>query len=278
MDKLKVRVNAKLNMTLDVLGNFGRGYHNLDMTMISIGVFDIVEVCKADTISVFMDYKECDESNTAYKVAKICNEEYGLPPVKIEIVKGIPFGGGVGGSSADASATLYCMQKLFGLSDSNAKLIATRVGSDVNFMLKGGFCRATGKGDDLSPLPFKEYSLVVAKSKTSAVTKEVFDNFDKIGVVTDFTKKFVNALGNGSELQFIGNGLQSVTQSLCEDMTKVIEVLSKYSHYVCMSGSGTCVFAIMENMNDANLLADRLNGKMNYIKACTTLPYGIKEC
>lgn len=271
-------MNAKLNMTLDVVGDFGKGYHNLDMTMISIGIFDIVEVCKADTISVFMDNKECDESNTAYKVAKICNEEYGLPSVKIEITKGIPFGGGLGGSSADASATLYCMQKLFGLIDSDAKAIATRVGSDVNFMLNGGFCRATGKGDDLSPLPFKEYPLVIARSKTSAVTKEVFDTFDKMGVVTDYTEKFVNALDNGRELQFIGNGLQSVTETLCEDMVKVIEVLNKYSNYVCMSGSGTCVFAVMENMNDANLLADRLKGKINYVKACTTLPYGIKEC
>lgn len=277
MDNLKVRVNAKINMTLDVVGDFGAGYHKLDMTMISIGIFDVVTVSRAEKISVLMDMKECDESNTAYKVAKICMEEYNMPPVKIEITKGIPFGGGVGGSSADASATIYCLQKMFGLNDNDARQVAARVGSDVNFMLKGGFCRAIGKGDDLCELPFKDYCIVLAKGKTSAMTKEVFDNFDKYGNSTNYTEKFVNALASGEELRYIGNGLQKITQGLCEDMSRIIDVMSRYSHYVCMTGSGTCVFAVMDNMDDANALADSLKGKFNYVKACTTLPYGIKE-
>lgn len=277
MDKLKVRVNAKINMTLDVVGSYKEGYHNLDMTMISVGIFDVVEVSLSDSICVTMDGRECDESNTAYKVADICQKEYDMPAVKIDIVKGIPFGGGLGGSSADASAVLYCMQKMFGLSDEAAQKIAARVGSDVNFMLKGGFCRARGKGDNLQALPFKEYSLVVAKGKMSANTKDVFDKFDEIGVFTHFTEQFVQGLANEEELKFIGNGLQNVTRLICTDMQKVIATLKKYSTYVCMSGSGSCVFAVVENMSDANLLAEGLKKTFSYVKACTTLPYGIKE-
>lgn len=277
MDKLKVRVNAKINLTLDVIGNYEEGYHNLDMTMISVGIFDIVEVSLSDKISVTMDARECDESNTAYKVASICKQEYNMPSVKIDIVKGIPFGGGLGGSSADASAVLYCMQKMFGLSDEAAQKVAARVGSDINFMLKGGFCRAGGKGDNLQSLPFKEYSLVVAKGKMSANTKDVFDKFDDVGRATHFTEQFVHGLENAEELKFIGNGLQNVTEMICIDMQKVISTLSKYSNYVCMSGSGSCVFAIMENMSEANLLAEGLKNTFSYVKACTTLPYGIKE-
>lgn len=274
---MKVRVNAKINMTLDVTGIYGKGFHNLDMTMISVGIFDIVEVTPFDKILVTMDGRDCDENNTAYKVASICNKEYGMPCVKINIVKGIPFGGGLGGSSADASAVLYCMQKMFGLSDDNAKKVAAQVGSDVNFMLKGGFCRAGGKGDNLQSLPFKEYCLVVAKGKMSANTKDVFDKFDEIGVATNYTKQFINGLKNANELSFIGNGLQNVTKELCLDMQKVIFTLKKYSNYVCMSGSGSCVFAVVENMSEANLIAEGLKNTLSYVKACTTLPYGIKE-
>lgn len=277
MEKIKVRVNAKVNFTLDVLGDFGGGYHALDMTMASIGIFDIVEVSLSDKIVVTMDMRECDESNTAFKVAKICKEKYSLPTVRVDIVKGIPFGGGLGGSSADASAVLYCMQKMFGIKDEIVFDIAKSVGSDVNFMLNGGFCRASGKGDNLQALPFKEYCLLVAKGKMSAGTKEVFDSFDKCGQTTEFTKKFVSALRSGNELQYIGNGLQSVTELICADMSKIICTLQKYSHYVSMSGSGSCVFAIMDNMQQANLLADTLSSSMPFVKACTTLPYGIKE-
>lgn len=274
---MKVRVNAKINLTLDVVGDFGGGYHSLDMTMASIGIFDLVEVMPSDKIRVTMDMRECDESNTAFKVAKICSEELGVPPVAIDIVKGIPFGGGLGGSSADASAVLYCLQKMYGLSDTVVFDIAKRVGSDVNFMLKGGFCRASGKGDNLQQLPFKEYCLVIAKGKTSAGTKEVFDKFDQEGKTTDYTKKFVQALPRGDELDYIGNGLQPVTEKLCGDMKKIISVLKKYSNHVAMSGSGTCVFAVTRNMQDANALADSLAQTFPFVKACTTLEYGIKE-
>lgn len=277
MEKMKVRVNAKINLTLDVVGDFGSGYHSLDMLMASIGIFDIVEVSASDKISVRMDMRESDESNTAFKVAKICHEEYGIPPVSVDITKGIPFGGGLGGSSADASATLYCLQKMFDLTDNQVFEVASRVGSDVNFMLKGGLYRASGKGDNLVQLPFKEYSLVIAKGKSSANTKDVFAKFDEIGKSTDFTRNFVESIECGKELEFIGNGLEIATRELCGDMEKVISTLKKYSHYVSMSGSGSCVFAVMNNMADANLVADTFKNVFPYIKACTTLPYGIKE-
>lgn len=278
MQKVKVRVNAKINLTLDVVGEFGGGYHNLDMVMASVGIFDILECEVADKISVIMDGKECDEGNTAFKVAKICNEEFACKPVAINIVKGIPFGGGLGGSSADASAALYCMQKLFGLSEDNMLSVAKRVGSDVTFMLKGGIMRAGGKGDDLQALPFKEYSLVIAKGKQSASTKEVFDKFDQIGEVTSYTEEFVRRLSVGeNELECVGNGLQPASSAIIPEITQVVKALQKYSHYVSMSGSGSSVFAIVENMADANALADLLKTRFNYVKACTSLPYGVKE-
>lgn len=277
MCRMKVRVNAKINLTLDVVGDFGKGYHKLDMIMASVGIFDIVEVSMSDKIAVTMDMRESDENNTAYKVAEICHKEYGIPPLKIDITKGIPFGGGLGGSSADASAVLYCVKKLFGLDNKIIESVAARVGSDVNFMLKGGFCRACGKGDTVIELPYKEYSLVVAKGKCSANTKDVFNKFDEIGCATNYTTQFLNALTLGTELEFVGNGLESSSMLLCNDMEKVIHSLQKYSHYVCMSGSGACVFAVMDNMTDANLVADKLKSSFPYVKACTTLPYGIKE-
>ena len=274
---MKVRVNGKINLTLDVVGSFGEGYHKLDTVMASIGIFDIVEVNLSDKICVFMDTRECDESNTAFKVAKICHEQYSIPPLKIEITKGIPFCGGLGGSSADASAVLYCVQKMFGLAAKEIARVAEKVGSDVSFILQGGLCRAGGKGDKLENLPFKEYSLVVARGKAVTSTKEVFYKFDEIGTTSNHTQLFLSAFEDGNELTFIGNGLETSAINLCTDMEKVICMLARYSNHVCRSGSGACVFAVMENMSDANLVADKLKNSIPFVKACITLPYGIKE-
>lgn len=278
MDKIKVRVNAKINLTLDVVGDFGSGYHDLDMVMTSVGIFDVVECQKSEQIKVVMDGKICDEGNTAYKVAKICKEKYNTGAVSINIQKGIPFGGGLGGSSADASATLYCMQKLFDMNDEDIFEIAKTVGSDVNFMLKGGLMRARGKGDDLQNLPFKEYCLLIAKGKKSASTKEVFATFDKVGQNSSNTQKFVQALMDGkNELDFVANGLQKPCTMICPEIESVVKKLQKYSNTVCMSGSGSCVFAVLKNMGDANALEEKLKRKFAFVKACTSLPYGIKE-
>lgn len=273
---MRVRVNAKINLTLDVVGLYGEGYHDLDMIMASCGIYDVVEVTESDRICVTMDGRESNEGNTAYAVAKICHEEYGVPCLNVQITKGIPFGAGLGGSSADASAVLYCVSKMYGLPDEDIRQIAGRVGSDVNFILRGGLCRACGKGDDLQPLPFREYSLVVVKGRKSARTKDVFETFDKQGKITNYTEQFLAEL-NKSDLPILGNGLQPAAQSLCADIAVAAEVLSGYSSNVCMTGSGSAVFAVVRNMDEANNLADLLSRKFAFVKACTTLPYGVRE-
>ena len=119
--------------------------------------------------------------------------------------------------------------------------------------------------------------MVVARGKTVTSTKEVFYKFDEIGTTSNHTQLFLSAFEDGNELTFIGNGLETSAINLCTDMEKVISMLARYSNHVCMSGSGACVFAVMENMSDANLVADKLKNSIPFVKACTTLPYGIKE-
>ncbi len=48
MDKILINAYAKINITLDVLKRRTDGYHELEMIMQSIDVFDSVEVRKTD--------------------------------------------------------------------------------------------------------------------------------------------------------------------------------------------------------------------------------------
>ena len=64
----------------------------------------------------------------------------------IALRKRIPAGGGLGGGSSDAAATLRAL----GGADPR---IALTLGSDVPFFLLGGTAYATGRGERLVPLP-----------------------------------------------------------------------------------------------------------------------------
>ncbi len=151
MVKMKVKVYAKLNLTLAVGARQGR-FHPIDSVVTSVDVFDEVEVQRrADSrVSVCCD-GIAPEQNSAYRAAKAFQREFSTDGVSIFVKKGIPLGAGMGGSSADAAAVVYCMCKLFGFDVRSEKVheLCAELGSDVNFMLRGGYARMRGKGDDL---------------------------------------------------------------------------------------------------------------------------------
>jgi 4-diphosphocytidyl-2-C-methyl-D-erythritol kinase len=80
----------------------------------------------------------CDASNL---VARAANGA----PFAIHLEKRIPHGGGLGGGSSDAAATLIAL----GRPDPT---IALALGSDVPFFLVGGTAYATSRGEVLTPL------------------------------------------------------------------------------------------------------------------------------
>jgi 4-diphosphocytidyl-2-C-methyl-D-erythritol kinase len=72
--------------------------------------------------------------------------------VAIHIEKRIPSGGGLGGGSSNAAATLTTLSKIFSLRQP-LESIALELGSDVPFFLVGGTAYATGRGEVITPLP-----------------------------------------------------------------------------------------------------------------------------
>lgn len=277
MKELTVRVNGKINLTLDVVGRYNEVFHELDTVMASVGVFDIVTCRKADEIRVVMDGEIANNANSAYKAVVTCMEKLHITALDIEIRKGIPFSAGMGGSSADVAGVLYCVSKMFNIPYAEVAEIAKQLGSDVVYMLNGGIMRAGGKGDDLMPLSYYNYSLVIVRPNRGVNTKQVFQEFDKQELRTCYTEEFINCADYEVGKEYIGNALQPSAIALNSGIKRAVSELKKYSKYVAMTGSGSCVFAIMENMDDANALADRLCEKFYFAKACTTLEYGIKE-
>ena len=128
---IKEKAYAKVNLFLNVTGKRLDGYHDLEMVMASIDLFDVLtfELLKEKQIVIESNVKitQVMEENLVYKIAKSIQEDFDIQHgVKIYIKKNIPIAAGLAGGSADGAATLRGLNKLWKLKlslDDNIKVI-----------------------------------------------------------------------------------------------------------------------------------------------------------
>ena len=73
MKKTVAKSFAKINLSLDVLGKRDNGYHDVQMVMQTVSVFDIVTVTQIKhgiELSTKLPYLPIDNNNLAYKAAE----------------------------------------------------------------------------------------------------------------------------------------------------------------------------------------------------------------
>jgi len=145
-----VRAYAKINWSLRVTGKRADGFHDLETLFQTISLHDTIRFTESDRLSLTCDDPAIptDDTNLVMRAARAL----GAPRFAIHLQKAIPAGGGLGGGSADAAATLVALSPLLSTSVSLGD-IALTLGSDVPFFLIGGTAYATGRGEVLTALP-----------------------------------------------------------------------------------------------------------------------------
>ena len=140
---------AKINWMLRVTGRRPDGYHDLETIFQTISLRDTLSFTPSETLSLQCDDPAVptDQSNLVMRAA----HALGVDNVAISLHKRIPAGGGLGGGSSDAAATLVALARQ-GISQDRLQKIALTLGSDVPFFLTGGTAYATGRGEQLVPL------------------------------------------------------------------------------------------------------------------------------
>lgn len=144
---------AKINISLDILGEMDNGYHEMLMVMQSISLGDDVKI-RAEKgagkiyIKSNVGYIPSDRRNIAYKAAEAF---FGLSGISgydtyIDIFKRTPVCAGLGGGSSDGAAVLRGLNKIFsaGFSLKELEKLAEKLGSDVPFCVRGGTVLAEG--------------------------------------------------------------------------------------------------------------------------------------
>ncbi|HVT45377.1 MAG TPA: 4-(cytidine 5'-diphospho)-2-C-methyl-D-erythritol kinase [Thermoanaerobaculia bacterium] len=155
MRQITVRSHAKINWLLRVLGRRDDGYHDIETIFQSISLHDRITIREAPSLELRCDDPSipAGEQNLVVRAWRALHDRHRIPPVAIDLGKRIPAGGGLGGGSSNAAATLRALSRLFALPADELPEIALALGSDVPFFLVGGTALGEGRGEMLEPLP-----------------------------------------------------------------------------------------------------------------------------
>lgn len=185
---------AKLTLALRVRGTRPDGYHDIEALAVSIAdpqdVVEVEAIPHPGGITFEVDGETddvpTDRTNLAYRAAEDLLLRAGRSGhgVRLHLRKKIPAGGGLGGGSADAAATLVAIRRMLEIDLDDAALVAigASLGSDVPFCVTGGAAWLGGRGEVLEPvglpvgLPF-----LVALPPFRLSTAAVYRAWDDLG-------------------------------------------------------------------------------------------------
>jgi len=251
MNELVLHTPAKINLCLSVLGKRPDGYHEVEMVMQAVGLYDEITVRLIESgITVNCDNSTipAGEGNIAYRAAREMQDLSGKQSgIAVDIKKNIPVAAGLGGGSSDAAAVLVACNRLLGAGLGRDRLaeIGTRLGMDVPFFLYGPTALAKGRGELLTSLPSppKFWVLLVNpgfETSTAWVYKNLNFGLTKKGDCTNIAGLKVSQIARS-----LHNDLETVTAAahpVIGEMER--SLLDSGALGVCMSGSGPTVFGI----------------------------------
>lgn len=257
MKTVNLPAYAKVNLYLDIVGRSG-GYHMLDTIVSTIGLCDRVivsersdgEICVSVSKGLFSE--RASENDNAYKAAMLFKKTFSTRGANVTLRKKIPEGGGVGGSSADISATLKALAAVYGIKD-DLKPLADSLGSDSGYLLSGGYARLRGRGDLVESLDIdKKLYMTIITAEGGVSTPRCFERYDEnpSRPRPEMADKLLTALyGDFSEKETCYNALYAPACTINKQVEQAYNALKDLSpRAVSMSGSGSSVFAIFDTM------------------------------
>ena len=257
---MTVQANAKVNLTLEVYAKRPDGYHALRSLVAPISLADTLEIERTDDGLITSDTGVPDD--LCVKAAVVLrNRRIAESPncrmegVRIHVEKRIPVGGGLGGGSADAAATLRALNVLwqFGKAPEELAEIGAAVGSDVPALVLAQHYRRTvlmeGRGEKVSLCPRTDVSaphLVLANPGLSVSTAEIYRLCEpRTTPAADFV-----------------NDLQDPAVRRHPEIARTLEALSAAgATNVMMSGSGATCFGFVPDAAAARQIVGQLSSR-----------------
>jgi 4-diphosphocytidyl-2-C-methyl-D-erythritol kinase len=241
-----VAAPAKLNLFLHVTGRRDDGYHLLQSAMVLIDWCDTLHFeRRGDSRIARHDLGAAlPEDDLCVRAARLLQAESGTRlGADISIDKQVPWGAGLGGGSSDAATTLLALNRLWDLHWPLQRLLSLglKLGADLPFFLGGRNAWVEGIGESITPLPFEPQRFAVVKPSASLETAAVFRSL--AGAQTTDPVIVVGFIEAG----FGHNDLQGAAQALCAEVAQVGRWLQEHYGNSRMTGSGSAVFARVDD-------------------------------
>ena len=293
MRSIRVPAFAKVNLRLDILGRRPDGYHELRTIFQSLTLHDTLVMTLTENpgielrVSGDASLAASDvRKNLVWRAVTMLSQAVrgfhaadGGPQskaqrrvndgVRIELLKRIPVGRGLGGGSSDAASAMAGWLRLTGQRVPLPQLleIGRALGSDVPFFLFGGRALGVGRGDEIYPqldLP-RHTILVVSPRDISVSTVEAYARLDRLNrpASTGLTKRAAaSKLRSFCALCWSPQGI-----ALSNDFERAVfrwhsrlgrirrDLLEQGAAGASLAGSGSAVFAIFRNPAQARRAA-----------------------
>ena len=262
MPEVRIPAFAKINLRLDILGKRSDGFHELRTIFQTISLHDELRMRTSRHQGISLRIAgnqllsaEPPQKNLVYRAVDALRRELKIRTgVEIELRKTIPAGRGLGGGSSDAASALLGYLRLARKQLAPARLleIASSLGADVPFFLRGGRALGVNKGDEIYPLPDipKLCILVVSPKEIHVPTPDAYRwlkakpfELTKSAVTSklfEFCALCWSAQGSG-----LSNDFEAPVFRRHPRLAKIKrELLQKGAAEASLAGSGSAVFGV----------------------------------
>lgn len=271
---MKTKAYAKLTLCLHVTNRVDGVLHFRNVT-VPIDLFDMVYLEKHPTTHIETDkkYLPNDKRNTVYKALMLMKSTYNIKDnFRVRIVKNIPTQSGLGGGSADAAAIIRMLNEMYELNLSREALIdiAKQIDEDTPFCLFNEASIVEGEGEILTPVTLIEplYYLLI-KPNFGVSTKGFMKRFDHFQT-DERVNACIDAMKENDYKKLVENMHNDFQRSVVKNngrMRKIVRTLvEKELDGVCMSGTGTSVFGLSQDVEKVRASYQQIATKFSFVK------------
>lgn len=288
---LRLRAFAKINTGLKILGKRADGFHEIRTVYQTIDLHDSLSIALSPRPDIMLECSDPslpgDRRNLVYRTCELWKAETKYKGgIRVSLTKRIPSGGGLGGGSSDAAATLLGLERLLGdkLAWPVRFRLAAALGSDVPLFLLGGRVLGCGRGEEVYPLAALPHRhCLVVHPGFSISTSEAYQRADrearlaaKEAMLTDESKtRKVNRFGVWSQfpLESWGpaeNDFEKFVFAKWPELGRVKrQFIRAGAETASLTGSGSALYALFVSARQLNQALSAVDPKWRVFRART---------
>jgi len=282
--KLRIAAPAKVNLHLEILDRRQDGFHNIESIFLAVDFGDTLRFKlsnrkKTTEISINgLDLGLPIEKNTIFRSINLFRERTGFSEgLKVTVEKRIPAGGGLGGGSSDAAASLLALNELAGFPLNRAALLETAaaLGSDVPFFIyQTAAALVSGRGDIIEPIKAPRLFFVLVNPGFSSGTAAAFRLLDEYRIQNHLKEK------EGIEKMLADDparwGFRNDFLPVFGEKERAVynEIIDRLwdlgAGFAGLSGSGSTCFGVFLERASARRAAKILRGEQKFVESCAS--------